>query len=162
MNDLTLTTPPRADATSNRWFGLGRRRSTPQARAIALLTEIAPRPWNLDVFVERLSARLDRRIVVQGVDMPPEMTGVWLSSQAAEYIFVTTHADCTRRVTILAHELAHLLLGHRQGVDRAANVDHLGFTAGPEQDAELVATAFVSQLDLDGRLPAGAAAERPQ
>ena len=138
--------------------GISRRRHTPQAQVLAMLGEIAPRPWNLDTFLQRLSASIGRRIVVETADMPPEMTGVWLSTAATDYIFVTSNADCTRRFTIVVHEIVHILLGHRQSTDRGSHIGKLGFAAEPERDAELVATAFVSRLDLDGRVPGVSAA----
>ena len=129
----------------------GRRRCTPQARVLALLLEAAPRPWDLTNFVQSLSALLGRQIVVRTVDMPCEMTGVWMSTASTEYIFVTRNADCTRKVTIVAHEIAHLLLGHRRPTDHASRHRNLVFATQSERDAESVATAFVCQLDLEGR-----------
>ncbi len=133
------------------WPRTSRRRPDPQARVLALLTEVTPQPWDLTTFLQRLSARLDRRIVVETADMTPEMTGVWMSTVTTDYIFVTSNADCTRRITIVAHEIAHILLGHRQSTDPGSRIGQLGFAAGPEQEAELIATVFVSRLDLDGR-----------
>jgi Zn-dependent peptidase ImmA (M78 family) len=126
-------------------------RSTPQAKVLALLNALTPRPWNLTIFLQRLSAHLNRRMMVKMSDMPPEMTGVWMATATTDYIFVTSNADCTRLVTIVVHEIAHILLGHRQSTERGSRIGQLGFAAVPEQEAELVATAFVSRLDLDGR-----------
>lgn len=153
-SSLKITAAANRPTASHARRRTGGRGSTPQAQALSVLNALTPRPWDHIIFLQRLGTDLGRPVVVHTSDMPSEMTGVWMSTATADYVFVTSNADSTRWITIVAHEVAHILLHHQLRSDPGSPIGQLGFASDAEHDAEMVATAFVAQLEFDGRVPA--------
>ena len=73
-----------------------------------------PAPFDLDTFVAQLAARRGRPIHLIPFELPPGAPGgLCLSTDAADYVVVTSAATGAQRVHIALHELAHLLLEHQ-------------------------------------------------
>lgn len=94
-----------------------------------------------------------------------EPTGLWISTDAADYVVYPSSASPAQRTAIVCHELAHMLLQH-QPVGEAAQLAALAAAAAPnvdpvvaqrllarhgylqaaEADAEMLATRLVTRL----------------
>ncbi|MDP9904748.1 hypothetical protein [Arthrobacter bambusae] len=92
-------------------------------------------------------------------ELGPARSGLLISTDAADYIVVSTETSPERTAAIVCHEVAHALLGHAHTVDLADSLMESGLVAGldgdlvrsviaargtyeegPEADAELLAT----------------------
>lgn len=125
-----------------------------QSDAVAMMRELVPSPWDLDVFIDQLAEHRGRKIMVIVRVMPEDLTGVWMRTLAADYIFVTATTDPALHLSIIAHEIAHMILGHQSKSlkSMAAKLRFVNATRQVEEakeyDAEMVATEFVSGLRL--------------
>ncbi|MEN3611833.1 hypothetical protein [Plantactinospora sp. ZYX-F-223] len=86
-----------------------RRRCEQIARGIRV-----PDPFDLDTFISDFGADRGRPVHLIAFDLPPGAPcGLCVSTDAADYLVVTSAATGVQRVHIALHELAHLLLEHR-------------------------------------------------
>ncbi|WP_460916702.1 hypothetical protein [Plantactinospora veratri] len=86
-----------------------RRRCEQLARGIRV-----PDPFDLDTFIGDFGADRGRPVHLIAFDLPPGAPcGLCVSTDAADYLVVTSAATGVQRVHIALHELAHLLLEHR-------------------------------------------------
>jgi len=96
---------------------------------------------------------------------PGAPTGIWISTDQAEYVVYPANASSAERAAVICHELAHMLLGHQPEaeLDRlsqmattvAPNIDPAvarrflgrhGYGETVEAEAERLATILVTQL----------------
>lgn len=94
-----------------------------------------------------------------------EPTGLWISTDAADYVVFSSTASAAQRTAIVCHELAHMLLQHKpegEGAQLSAlaalaapNIDpdiarrmlaRHGYVQQAEADAEVLATRLVARL----------------
>ncbi|HEY9392259.1 MAG TPA: hypothetical protein VIR27_21110 [Mycobacteriales bacterium] len=121
------------------WFGWRqgvhhrrqRRRCERLARAVPL-----PTPFTPATFVQAVAEMRHRSIelipVTGGVEMP---TGLVVSTDGADYIVYTADTTRLHRWQIVAHEVGHLLCGHRHGLALSETVSAL---LTPNLSVELV------------------------
>lgn len=147
---------PRSSGSPNREARLAR------SRAIRLV----PANGVVDDLVAAVSDQRSRAVHLLAADFGPEApTGMWISTDNAEYIVFPADASSAERAAVICHELAHMLLGHQP----EARVDQLsqiaktvaptidpevarrflqrhGYSEQVEAEAEQLATALVTQL----------------
>jgi hypothetical protein len=71
-------------------------------------------PFDLTAFLDALSADRCRPIYLLPFDLPPGAPcGLCISTDAGDYVVVTSAASGAQRDHIALHEVAHLLLDHR-------------------------------------------------
>ena len=83
--------------------------------ALTAVQSVLPVPWDIDVFVHRLSSHRARRIVLVPWafrDSGDSTSGMFVRSAAVDYIFYEETASPARREQVIAHEVGHLLLQH--------------------------------------------------
>ncbi|MEV6671988.1 toxin [Streptomyces sp. NPDC051162] len=123
-----------------------------------------PDGCGIATLTERLSA--DRGHPIQLVELPmgaESPCGMWLATDEADFILVEANTSRLHRDHIIAHELAHMLCGHRDstGPDPTGfahllpNLDHqrvreiLGrtsYSSAEEQEAETVASLILERV----------------
>jgi len=133
-------------------------------RHVAILRDLdIPAPFDLGLFVSWLQRQRGRNIQLcpfrSGADMP---CGFWVSTAEADYIYYEAATTPFHQTHIVMHEIAHILLGHRdrtrtwQGVARllAPDLDPalirliLGrgaYGAAEEEEAETLASLILQQ-----------------
>ncbi|MCD0485220.1 secondary metabolite protein [Streptacidiphilus sp. ASG 303] len=123
-----------------------------------------PKPFDIDVFLQRLSAHRGRPLHVHelpdlgGAGAP---CGLWLAFDHEDHLFHPRGLSRRHRAQVLKHEATHILLGHRTSMDIKAFVDLLpdgidpvaaeqafgrtSYETDQERDAELAAS-FLDEL----------------
>ena len=123
--------------------------------ALTILLSVAPRPWDPHVCVQRLIVLRGRSLVMEMHDLAPEVTVASLRTAAADYIFTPVMPVGPARSMALTHGLAHVLLEHPPATLLDSDTFALklspfpqgcGYQEADEQEAELFAKAFVSEL----------------
>lgn len=92
---------------------LWRRRADAHAETVRATMRLLPDDGNVDRLLANLSEHRGRRVVV--IDHPFDdqgTTGLWIALPDLDLIAVDTSAGPSRRVVIIAHEIAHMMLGH--------------------------------------------------
>lgn len=100
-------------------------------RASRELVSLVPRPWDLNVFVQRVADVRRRPInIIVAHDLSAEggVTGFCRSEGDKDFIYVNNRASGISLITIVCHEVAHLWRGHKP--------EDLGFV-GPNVADEL-------------------------
>jgi len=145
------------------------RRSSPARRhlshTVSLGERLLPRDGSIDGFVAAVARHRGRPLHV--LDYPLNAagpSGFWIGTATGDFIIRSAAATPTRAAAIVCHELAHMLLGHEPeagdvqaaeviGRALAPDVDasvaarflaRHGYEGAEEEDAEAVATAFVT------------------
>jgi len=142
--------------TADRDFRLAR------SRALRLV----PASGVVDDLVTTASRVRNRPVHLLPSDLGPEApTGMWISTERAEYIVYPADSSSAERAAVICHELAHMFLGHQP----EAQVDQLtqmattvapsihpdvarrflgrhGYVEKAEVEAERLATVLVTQL----------------
>ncbi|MEO8610895.1 MAG: hypothetical protein ABI690_23565 [Chloroflexota bacterium] len=70
------------------------------------------RQFEIENFVHHLEAQRARSIVCVPYDFRPDVTGVWIPAETADYIFYTRYTHPVHQIHIVLHEIAHMLLKH--------------------------------------------------
>ena len=74
-----------------------------------------PDPWSIDDFAANLARRRARAIHLIAwrlTDIDDSLTGMWIPTTVADYVFFEQQASPSRREAIIGHELGHLVLEH--------------------------------------------------
>jgi hypothetical protein len=74
---------------------------------------VVPRPFSLDAFRMSLEGKRHRPLVLSAATMPPACTGLWISTERADYIFYEQDATPDDQLRIILHEVGHMVLNHR-------------------------------------------------
>lgn len=133
-----------------------------------LLCEVgAPGPFDLETFCQRLATVRGRPLTLLPFTAasPDDPTGVWLSTQRADFVFFEQATSPLHRDHIVLHELGHLLCAHEARYDEAlqylarllpdvepetlSNVLALrrgGYTVDEEREAETFARVVGSRI----------------
>src|SRR3954469_13332158 len=86
-----------------------RRRCEQLARGIRVCD-----PFDIQIFIDQISADRGRPMYLMPFELPPGAPcGLCVSTDAADYVVVTSAATGAQRDHIVLHEVAHLLLEHR-------------------------------------------------
>lgn len=140
----------------------GRQLRLARSRAVRMV----PASGLVDDLVAAVSREQNRAVHLLPADLGPEApTGMWISTDQAEYIVFPADASSAERAAVICHELAHMLLGHQPEaqVDRlsqmattvAPSIDsevahrflrRHGYVEKVEAEAERLATVLVTQL----------------
>lgn len=146
-------------------------------RVAAIVRELdIPRPFDLGEFVAGLERQRNRPILLRPFSAAPGVPcGLWIATSGADYVFHEQGTTPFHATHIKLHELAHMLLGHRNGTQvwqdlvsiLVPDLDPelvqliLGRTAystAEERDAETFASLVLGQSgDLPGPEPAAGA-----
>jgi hypothetical protein len=140
-----------------------RRRGREVIRLFREIEPLVPHPWSVDVFVSNVAVRRERVITILTWPLgPTDPSGYWIPTSASDYIVIPVSAAGPRRDAIIAHELAHALLGHRPelGLSDPEILQALapsvspalaqrflprhGYLSRPENDAETLATLIIA------------------
>lgn len=68
--------------------------------------------FTMEGFRRWLEQRRGRKIICMPWDMPPCMSGAWLTSNKVDFIFYEQSTALIHQVHIQLHEIAHMLCGH--------------------------------------------------
>ncbi|WP_236717964.1 hypothetical protein [Actinoplanes sp. TFC3] len=120
---------------------------------------VIPHPFDLDAFAAVVAAHRGRPLTLR--PMPGLGTGapcgLWLSLASADYVFYDPGTSRLHAEHIVLHELAHMLSGHRTGLDvsggalarLAPDLDprtverilgRVSYTTAQEREAEMMAS----------------------
>ncbi|WP_167336161.1 ImmA/IrrE family metallo-endopeptidase [Amycolatopsis alba] len=79
-----------------------------------------PDPFDVQVLCDRLTTRRGRPLRLAGAALPADSPGgLLVSTESADYIFYDSRLSSLHQLHVIAHEIGHLLLGHRPGDDCA-------------------------------------------
>jgi hypothetical protein len=102
----------------------------------------APRPFSLDAFRISLEGQRHRPLVLTAATMPPAYTGLWVSTERADYIFYEQDAAADEQLRIILHEIGHMVLNHL-GIPFTGRVTARLF---PHLDPDMVAAALAGSV----------------
>lgn len=87
----------------------------------ALLDDVGlPKPWNVWEFAKRLAAHRGRPIEFLPFDMPGGAAdAMWVAMPNVDIVIYDRQTSGLHLEQIIAHELSHILFGHRGGNDLA-------------------------------------------
>ena len=146
------------------------KRATVVRRTGRVVAKMIPAPWNLLEFIANVARHRGRpiNIVDHEFDADSKISGAWRSGDEKDTILVSASASGLRREAIVAHEIAHMMLGHTPadlgfvGEDAVADVMPLmlmadsdlarkflfrhAYDKAAEADAEQLATLIVSAI----------------
>lgn len=90
------------------------KRTTAVQRTGRMLVKLIPAPWDLHVFIANVSQHRGRPINVVNYDFGAEskISGAWRAGGDDDTILIAATATGLRREAIVAHEVAHMMLGH--------------------------------------------------
>jgi hypothetical protein len=108
-----------------------------KGRHAAIVQELGiPRPFNLGEFVTRLERQRNRPIRLSPFRSAPGVPcGLWIATADADYVYHEEGTTPFHATHIKMHELAHILLGHRNGTEVWKKLVSL---LVPDVDPELV------------------------
>lgn len=83
-------------------------------RASRQLRRLVPTPWDMDTFLDRVSAKWPRPIQLVNLDFSTAggISGAWTPTAQRDIVFVASNATGLRRVAIVCHEISHMWLQH--------------------------------------------------
>ncbi|MCA0453826.1 MAG: ImmA/IrrE family metallo-endopeptidase [Chloroflexi bacterium] len=70
------------------------------------------RQFEIENFIQHLEAQRARSILCTPYDFRPDVTGVWIPAETADYIFYSRYTHPVHQIHIVLHEIAHMLLKH--------------------------------------------------
>jgi hypothetical protein len=128
-------------------------------RALAREIEI-PMPFDLTDFCARLERQRGRIIRLFPITSMGAVSGVWVSTAEADYIYYEAGTTRLHRTHIVLHEIAHMLLGHKGGAWIRDDIAQLlapalsdslvqlilgrgAYTSAEERDAEVMASLIL-------------------
>src|SRR4051794_21242630 len=92
--------------------------------ALQRLEPCIPHPWSIDDFAANLARQRSRAIHVIAwplADIDETLTGMWIPTGMADYIFFDQQATPSRREAIIGHELGHLVFDHAARLEDASD-----------------------------------------
>jgi hypothetical protein len=145
----------------------------PKRRFAAILGDLdIPQPFDLSQFLASLALQRQRMIFLHPFTSGPGVPcGVWLATARADHIFHESSTTAWHVTQIVLHEIAHMLLGHRERAQSSPGLASLlapdldqalirlilgrsAYATAEEQDAETLASLIVQRATA-------AAASRP-
>lgn len=132
--------------------------SRPVRRIAQDVFGLAPDPWDMDEFLDRLERWRGRAIDLCGIDWSPSApTGAWQRRPDHDVIVYARNTTAWHQDIIILHELGHMLLEHRpqcvwtdstRGSRLGAAAFHhlLGGSKWAEAEGERQAEQFARQL----------------
>jgi len=118
--------------------------------------------FTMENFHSWLEQQRDKKITLVPWTMPPGMSGAWLTSDQADFIFYEQNTAPIHQIHIQLHEIAHMLCDHptvkvgaqemsllfRQMVDHCVNQEgqSLLFRSAHSGDAEIEAETLASLI----------------
>jgi hypothetical protein len=111
--------------------------------------------------VQVIGVRRGRAVHLEAMNMSASgLTGAWLPAASADYIFYESDTSARHQAQIVAHELGHMIAGHRPalhlaggglGTTLAAATAHMmarnAYDDRQEEEAEHLADLLLSWLD---------------
>ena len=90
------------------------KRTSVVQRTNRVVVKLIPAPWNLLEFIENVARERGRPIHIVDFEFDAEskISGAWRSGDEDDTILVPATASSLRREAIVAHEIAHMMLGH--------------------------------------------------
>jgi hypothetical protein len=151
------------------------RGARPLRRRDAAAREVpVPAPFSLEEFRAGVESWRGRPLALAAGRLAPGRAAAWIATATADFIVYDRDAPFPGQVRAIAHQVAHMLLGHRGSpdgrdaagalfpdLDPAAVDADLGapaaFTAAEEQDADALARSLLARIAraLPGGLPPG-------
>ena len=122
-----------------------------------------PTPFDVSELCRRLERQRGRPITLLPIELPPDgPCGLWVSTDAADYIFYEARTSVQHQEHIVLHEIGHLLCEHEAApvlgaaasgsllpsLDPRMVQQVLGrthYTAVEEREAELIATLILGR-----------------
>jgi hypothetical protein len=80
---------------------------------LSLFRDVIPCPWSLAEFLVNVERHRGRRLVLVAESLPLRVSGLWLTTDAADLIVYSQAASPVQQVQAIGHQVAHLLLGHQ-------------------------------------------------
>ncbi|GIF04201.1 hypothetical protein Asi03nite_17390 [Actinoplanes siamensis] len=100
--------------------------------------------------------------MVTGAGWP---SGMWVETEHADLVLFDAATSALHTVTIIAHEIGHMVLGHEGTAagsgGSAPMMWRTGFADREEHEAEVFATMVCARM-ADYRIPAGSAQDDPE
>ena len=106
--------------------------------ALQRLEACMPHPWSIDDFAANLARQRRRAIHLIPwplTDVDESLTGMWIPTAVADYVFFDGQASPSRREAIVGHELGHLVFDHAARLENAS--DELLKALAPSVSPEL-------------------------
>ena len=126
--------------------------------AIRSAEGILPASGEVEDMLDHLSARRGRPIRLLVEPLPEAVSGVLMSTPRADYVAVSKEASPERQVSVVCHEIAHVLLGHDHPDSLASSLVETGLLSGlnPELVKSVVAgrQAYATTVEEDAELVA--------
>ncbi len=119
-----------------------RRPRTPRSSGRTEFTHLVPASGDLADLVDAVAAMRSRPITLMPVELAGDApSGLWIATQAQDYIAYPANADAPWRSGIVCHELAHMLLEHapRPGTAELTALTALTAHAAPSIDPAVAA-----------------------
>lgn len=89
----------------------------PESELLGCIPELA-RPWTIVALIAKLEVDRGRAIVIRDlptvIDRSGKFCGLWVATDTTDYVFVDAGGGELRRIHVLLHELAHIILKHEQ------------------------------------------------
>lgn len=126
--------------------------------AIRSAEGVLPASGEAQDMLDHLSARRGRPIRLLAEPLPEAVSGVLMSTDKADYVAVSKEASPERQVSVVCHEIAHMLLGHDHQGSLASSLVETGLLSGlhPELAKSVVAgrQAYATTVETDAELVA--------
>lgn len=102
--------------------------------ALNMVNELLPASGEIEDLLDALSKKRGRPMRLLTADLGPARSGLLLSTDAADYIVVSSDTSPERSYAICCHEVAHALLGHDHEGGLAESIIDSGMFAGLDKD----------------------------
>lgn len=130
-----------------------------------------PAPFDLESFCRSLSARRRRPIVLQPLEVPAGLGGLWAATEKADYVLYQAGTRPLHRLQIILHELSHLICDHQPMTVTEEEflrvllpdlspqafghmLKRAAYSTEEEREAELLATLLLTRIVHDAAGPA--------
>ena len=125
--------------------------------ALERLEPCMPRPWSIDRFAANLAGQRDRAIHLIAwplADIDQSLTGMWIPTVVADYVFFDREATPSRREAIIGHELGHLVFDHAARLEDASDdlLEALAPSISPELARRILARGRSTYGDAEESL----------
>ncbi len=102
--------------------------------ALKAAEELLPASGEVADLLENLSLNRGRPLTLLTEDLGSARSGLLISTEAADYIVVSSSTSPERTAAIVCHEVAHALLGHAHTADLADSLMDSGLVTGLDED----------------------------
>lgn len=112
-----------------------RRRNSQQVQdAIRMADAMIPLSGDVEDLLENLSRTRGRDISILTAPLSNPVSGLLIATGKADYVIVGDEASPERQVSIVCHEVAHLLLGHDHKNSLSTDLIESGLLQGLDPD----------------------------